>query len=146
MKFEEVYKTIRLLMESDARIVVVLDRTPFEEYVWGRYFERSMSYSNMVNSKECYEKYAEVFERTMLVTLWLSDVGKLAKRIEASPSDRKIYSLHGKTTEENIRDLYGIYDEFYDFVGSFDTGMKTAKFDNSAGMHELEVFANSLIA
>lgn len=109
-KFSDEYDLFRQLLEQVPNSAVVLDRSAFSEFVWAVYWRRQGKYTPTVNSDEFFEKHSDLMAQTCYVNYYMSDIPALATRIRKSPEDNRIYTWNGKSVEENISDVYALFD------------------------------------
>lgn len=110
-KFNDEYDLIREMLNSDERIVIILDRSAFGEYIWTRYWNRTGEYTDYVTSKKFIERHTDLMNQTLYIDYWMSDIDALEKRILESPEDEKIFTQNNKSIKENIQYVYDMYED-----------------------------------
>ena len=140
-KFEDEYALIEQMIESDERVIVILDRTAFGEYVWSNYWNRRGKYSN-----EWPEfGHEKLLEKTYYITFYLSNLETLANRIEQSEEDVKIFTQRNKSIRENIMYVYDLYDSLNLKIKSMFPMIDMEMYDNSNTLDDLLNYVNQLV-
>lgn len=128
-KFNDEYDLIFEMLKSDQRIIIILDRTSFGEFIWTKYWNRTGKYTDYVTSSEFIEKHRKLMDISVYIEYYMSNIDALEKRILDSEEDTKIFTINNKTIKENIQYVYDLYDELADIVKK--KGIKYMKFDSS---------------
>lgn len=128
-KFNDEYDLIFEMLKSDQRIIIILDRTSFGEFIWTKYWNRTGKYTDYVTSSEFIEKHRKLMDISVYIEYYMSNIDALEKRILDSEEDTKIFTINNKTIKENIQYVYDLYDELADIVKK--NGIKYMKFDSS---------------
>ena len=110
-KFNDEYDLINEILKSDDRIVIILDRTSFGEFIWTKYWNRTGKYTDYVTSNEFIEKHRHLMNKSIYIEYYMSDVNALEERIKASEEDTKIFTINNKSIKENIQYVYDLYDD-----------------------------------
>jgi thymidylate kinase len=128
-KFNDEYDLIFEMLKSDERIIIILDRTSFGEFIWTKYWNRTGRYTDYVTSNEFIEKHRKLMEVSVYIEYYMSDIDTLEKRIKDSEEDTKIFTINNKSIKENIQYVYDLYKDLEKIVKS--NGLKYIKIDSS---------------
>lgn len=128
-KFNDEYDLIFEILKSNEKIIIILDRTSFGEFIWTKYWNRIGKYTDYVTSSEFIEKHRKLMDISVYIEYYMSNIDALEKRILDSEEDTKIFTINNKTIKENIQYVYDLYDELADIVKK--NGIKYMKFDSS---------------
>ncbi len=87
-KFNDEYDLIFEMLKSDERIIIILDRTSFGEFI---------------------EKHRKLMDISVYIEYYMSDIDTLEKRIKDSEEDTKIFTINNHSIRENIQYVYDLY-------------------------------------
>ena len=96
-KFNDEYDLIFEMLKSDQRIIIILDRTSFGEFIWTKYWNRTGKYTDYVTSSEFIEKHRKLMDISVYIEYYMSNIDALEKRILDSEEDTKIFTTYNKT-------------------------------------------------
>lgn len=128
-KFNDEYDLIFEMLKSDERIIIILDRTSFGEFIWTKYWNRTGRYTDYVTSSEFIEKHRKLMDISVYIEYYMSDIDTLEKRIKDSEEDTKIFTINNHSIRENIQYVYDLYEDLEKIVKS--NGLKYIKIDSS---------------
>jgi hypothetical protein len=117
------------MLKSDERIIIILDRTSFGEFIWTKYWDRAGKYTDYVTSSEFIEKHRKLMDVSIYIEYYMSDIDTLEKRIKDSEEDTKIFTINNYSIRENIQYVYDLYEDLEKIVKS--NGLKYIKIDSS---------------
>lgn len=143
-KFNDEYDLIYEILRSNEKIIIILDRTSFGEYIWTKYWNRSGKFSDYVTSSEFIEKFRTLMDVSIYIEYYMSDIDALEKRILESEEDTKIFTINDKSIKENIQYVYHLYDELAQIIKS--NNIQYIKIDSSKfkTFYDTELFVKSL--
>ena len=136
-KFNDEYDLIFEMIKSDPRIIIILDRTSFGEFIWTKYWDRTGKYTDYVTSSEFIEKHRKLMDASIYIEYYMSDIETLEKRIKDSEEDTKIFTINDKSIKENIEYVYKLYNDLSEIVKK--NGIKYMKIDSSKFKSFLDV-------
>lgn len=128
-KFNDEYDLIFEMLKSDERIVIILDRTSFGEFIWTKYWNRTGKYTDYVTSNEFIEKHRKLMDMSVYIEYYMSDIDLLEKRIIESEEDTKIFTINDKSIKENIQYVYDLYEDLSKIIKKYN--IKYIKIDSS---------------
>lgn len=128
-KFNDEYDLIFEMLKSDPRIIIILDRTSFGEFIWTKYWDRTGKYTDYVTSSEFIEKHRKLMDVSIYIEYYMSDIDTLEKRIKDSEEDTKIFTINNHSIRENIQYVYDLYEDLEKIVKS--NRLKYIKIDSS---------------
>jgi hypothetical protein len=92
-KFEQLFETIRTILLTDAKSMIILDRTPFTENIWQEFFNRDnlkvKSDSAQLLTNFC-DAFADLLDTMLFVNLNIK-ITELVNRIYNREADRNNY-------------------------------------------------------
>ena len=142
-KFNDELDLFREMLNSNERAIVILDRSHFGEYVWTKYWNRVGKYTDYLFTPEFFNRHKDLFENMLYINFYMSDIDKLADRINSFDEDKKIFTENGKSVHENIRYVYELFDELLEIVK--DNNIKYINLDNSSTLDYLNILVNNTI-
>lgn len=142
-KFNDEYDLIREILKANENIVIILDRTAFGEYIWTRYWNRIGKYTEYVNSDNFFNKHLDLFEQTIYIEFFTSDIEKLENRIKESDEDTKIFIQNNLSIKENILYVYKLYADLERIIKALN--IEYYKFDNNKSLENVLEFAKFII-
>lgn len=128
-KFNDEYDLIYEMLKSNERIVIILDRTSFGEFIWTKYWNRTGKYTDYVTSDEFIEKHRLLMDLSIYIEYYMSDIETLEKRIQDSEEDTKIFTINDKSIKENIEYVYDLYSDLEKIIKN--NKIKYLKIDSS---------------
>lgn len=115
-KFNDEFNLFREILNSNDKIIIILDRTAFGEYIWSKYWNRSGKYTDFVTSNEFIKMYWDLHNLTLYINYYMSDIDELTKRIKESDEDKLIFTIDNKSIEENINYVYDLYEKLDNII------------------------------
>jgi len=115
-KFNDEYDFLREMIKDDPKVKIILDRTSFGEYIWTKYWSREGKYTDYVTSEEFIKRHKDLFDKSLYINFYMSDIKELAHRIEISEEDKKIFTIEGRSIEENIKYVYDMYEDLGNII------------------------------
>lgn len=128
-KFNDEYDLMYEMIRSNEKIVIILDRTSFGEFIWTKYWKRTGKYSDYVTSDEFIEKHRKLMDVSIYIEYYMSDIEILEKRIKDSIEDTKIFTIENRSIKENIQYVYDLYKDLEQIIKK--NGIKYEKIDSS---------------
>jgi thymidylate kinase len=115
-KFNDEYNLIREMLKANENIVIILDRTSFGEYVWSSYWNREGKYTEYTWSKEFIEPHKDLFDQTLYIYYYISQLHILEQRISESPEDVQIFTQYNMPIKTNIMGVYSLYEDLNSII------------------------------
>ena len=137
-KFNDEYDLIREMLNADNRIVIILDRTSFGEYIWTSYWNREGKYSEYVWSKEFIEKHRDLLDQSLYIYYYISNLNLLENRIKESPEDIKIFTQNNMSIKENIMGVYSLYEDLNNIIQ--DNNIDYLEYDNIKSIEDVKEY------
>lgn len=142
-KFNDELDLFREMLNSNEKVVIILDRSHFGEYVWTRYWNRVGKYTDYLFTDEFFNKHKDLFDNMLYINFFMSDIDKLADRINSFEEDKKIFTENGKSVIENITYVYELFDKLLEIVKKYN--IKNINLDNSLTLEHLNVLVNDTL-
>ena len=143
-KFNDELDLFREMLNSNERVVIILDRSHFGEYVWTKYWNRVGKYTEYLFSHEFFIKHKDLFFDNMFyINFYMSDVDKLVDRISSFDEDNKIFTDNGKTIKENVLYVYKLFSELLSIVKLHN--INNIEIDNNGSIDDLDKEASKII-
>jgi hypothetical protein len=117
------------MLKNNEKIIIILDRTSFGEFIWTKYWNRIGKYTDYVISTEFIEKHRKLMDISIYIEYYMSDIETLEKRIKESDEDTKIFTINDKSIRENIEYVYNLYDDLSKIIKK--NKIKYVKIDSS---------------
>lgn len=89
-KFFQLFNTIKILLNSNDKIIIILDRTPFSEPIWINFFKRPTKYNTDKILLQFLNIFSDMFNEFLYINL-IVDTDILLKRILESTDDFQNY-------------------------------------------------------
>lgn len=140
-KFNDELDLFGEMLNSNDKIVIILDRSHFGEYVWTRYWNRIGKYTNYLFTDEFFNKHKDLFDNMLYINFFMSDIDKLAERINSFEEDKRIFTENGKSVIENINYVYKMFNELLEMVKKYN--IKYTNLDNSSSLEYLDILVNN---
>ncbi len=140
-KFNDEYDLFREILNANSRNIIILDRSHFGEYVWTRYWNRVGKYTNYLFSEEFFNRHKDLFDNMLYINFFMSDINKLADRINSFEEDKRIFTENGKSVLENISDVYKMFNELLDIVKEHQ--IKNISLDNNSTIEYLDILVKN---
>ena len=142
-KFNDELDLFREMLNSNDKIVIILDRSHFGEYVWTRYWNRVGKYTNYLFTDEFFNKHKDLFDNMLYINFFMSDIDKLAERINSFEEDKRIFTENGKSVIENINYVYKLFNDLLEIIKNYN--IKYTNLDNSSTLEYLDSLVNKVI-
>lgn len=88
LKFYELFKAIKVIISSNPNNIVILDRTPYSEYIWTKFFGRNGIDSARIFNNNMFKAFQQINSSMLYVSLNV-DTEILTDRILTQEQDRK---------------------------------------------------------
>lgn len=135
-KFNDELDLFREMINSNEKVIIILDRSHFGEYVWTKYWNRVGKYSDYLFTLEFFNKHKDLFDNMLYINFFMSDIDKLVNRISSFDEDNKIFTDNGKTIKENVEMVYQLFSELLNIVKS--NNIENIEIDNSGTIDDLD--------
>ena len=143
-KFNDELDLFREMLNTNEKTVIILDRSHFGEYVWTKYWNRVGKYTNYLFEDEFFNKHKDLFNNMLYINFFMSDIDKLADRINSFEEDKRIFTENGKSVIENIAYVYKLFDELLEIIKNHN--IKYTNLDNSSTLEYLDILVNNVIS
>lgn len=140
-KFNDEYDLFREILNANSRNIIILDRSHFGEYVWTRYWNRVGKYTDYLFTDEFFNRHKDLFDNMLYINFFMSDINKLADRINLFEEDKRIFTENGKSVLENISDVYKMFNELLDIVKEHQ--IKNISLDNNSTIEYLDILVKN---
>ena len=135
-KFNDELDLFREMLNSNEKVVIILDRSHFGEYVWTKYWNRVGKYTDYLFTQEFFERHNDLFQNMLYINFYVSNVDILVNRIASFEEDTKIFTDNGKTIKENVFYVYQLFSELLDIVKR--NNILNMEIDNSGTIIDLD--------
>ena len=88
LKFYDLFKAIEVIISSNMNNIVILDRTPFSEFIWVKFFGRQNIASALTFNTNMFKEFKNICLNMLYISLDV-DTEILANRILLKQSDRE---------------------------------------------------------
>ena len=135
-KFNDELDLFREMINSNEKVIIILDRSHFGEYVWTKYWNRVGKYSDYLFSNEFFNRHKDLFDNMLYINFYMSDIDKLVNRISSFDEDNKIFTDNGKSIRENVETVYQLFLELLNII--IFNNIENAEIDNSGSINDLD--------
>ena len=135
-KFNDELDLFREMINSNEKVIIILDRSHFGEYVWTKYWNRVGKYSDYLFSNEFFNRHKDLFDNMLYINFYMSDIDKLVNRISSFDEDNKIFTDNGKSIRENVETVYQLFLELLNIIKF--NNIENAEIDNSGSINDLD--------
>ena len=135
-KFNDELDLFREMINSNEKVIIILDRSNFGEYVWTKYWNRVGKYSDYLFSNEFFNRHKDLFDNMLYINFYMSDIDKLVNRISSFDEDNKIFTDNGKSIRENVETVYQLFLELLNIIKF--NNIENAEIDNSGSINDLD--------
>lgn len=141
-KFNDEYNLIREMLKANENIVIILDRTSFGEYVWSSYWNREGKYTEYTWSKEFIESHKDLFDQTLYIYYFISQLHILEQRIAESPEDVQIFTQYNMPIKTNIMGVYSLYEDLNSIIRK--NNIAYQEYDNIGTLTDVQEYVDKV--
>ena len=135
-KFNDELDLFREMLNSNEKVVIILDRSHFGEYVWTKYWNRVGKYTDYLFTQEFFERHNDLFQNMLYINFYMSNKKALVNRISSFEEDTKIFTDNGQTILDNVKYVYQLFSELLKIVKR--NNISNIDIDNSGSIDELD--------
>lgn len=141
-KFNDEYDLIREMLNANENVVIILDRTSFGEYVWSSYWNREGKYTEYTWSTEFFTRHKDLFDQTLYIYYYISNLHILESRIKESPEDVAIFTQYDLPVKTNIMGVYSLYEDLNKIIK--DNSIDYIEYDNVGSITDVQDFVTDI--
>lgn len=103
LKFYELFKNIETIISANTNNIVILDRTPYSEYIWAKFFKRDNADSAKLFNDKMFETFENINKNMVYISLNV-DTDILVNRILINEEDRENFltAFDNYYTQDNL--------------------------------------------